>query len=173
VFGLSIGLNVAFFAVWGFFTIEDYLEAGQDWKHENHQRQKWDRDKNDPAWWFYRKKLNVTESQWENLRPDLREFHRRAYRMCRKIGRIRNDLLGLIADGAGTKRIESKKEEIIELRRRKQEMAIEYFRGKKEFLNTDQLAELFSVLRHKPRCAKHARFIESENSPRETKQDAR
>lgn len=173
LFGLSIGLNIAFFAVWGFFALEDTLDRHgivQEGKHGkykgDHHKKKWDgKKKHSAGWWFYHKKLDVTEEQWETIKPRLKEFHRSSYELCKEIGQARNELLALVGrEDPDEEAIEAKKQAILDLRRQKQALAVDYFSGKKDVLNSDQRDRFFKMLRHEPRCKKHSRFLDS--SPR-------
>jgi len=163
LFGLSIGLNIAFFAVWGFFALEDTLDRyGLVEEREQPREEKWDRKSDhSPGWWFYHKKLDASEEQWEKIKPRLKEFHRSSYELCKEIGRTRNELLAMVGDDQPDQQaIEAKKQEILELRRKKQSMAIDYFSGKKDVLTTKQQNRFFEMLQREPRCRKHARFLE-------------
>lgn len=164
LFGLSIGLNIAFLAVWGFFVLEDTLDRyGVVEEHHGTNNKHWDRDKrhgHGGGEWFYREKLGVSETQWNKIEPRLKAFHRKAYDLCRKIGERRNELLGLIAsDTTPDTAIKKKKEEILDLRRRKQTMAIDYFGEKKSQLTPSQQSTFFEMLRRKPHCEKHMRLL--------------
>jgi Spy/CpxP family protein refolding chaperone len=164
LFGLSIGLNVAFLAVWGFFVLEDTLDRNgivEDSDRKSYRHKKDDHKSDHRAGqWFYREKLGVSASRWEKIKPRLRDFHEKAHDLCEKIGRRRNELLGLIAaEDSSDSAIEGKKAEIIELRDRKQTMTIDYFSSKKEMLTARQQSKFFDMLRRDPHCEKHEMFL--------------
>lgn len=170
LFGLSIGLNIAFLAVWGFFVLEDTLdrhgvvEDGYRGDKSHWKKNKEDHDRPSGEW-FYRKKLGVSDSQWESIKPRLKTFHRDAYRLCKEIGEKRNELIGLIASGnVSDSVVEEKKQTILELKRRKQSMAIDYFSEKKDQLTPAQETTFFDMLRRKPHCGKHLGFIKKKDS---------
>lgn len=163
LFGLSIGLNVAFLAVWGFFVLEDLFEPRRARKPHRRPEEVHGRDHGgrELARKFYFKKIDVSDSQWKRIEPRLKNFHREAYELCREIGRKRNRLLELVNEAAPDTEINRVREEIIGLRKSKQDKAIKYFEDKKKYLSAKQSERFFRLLSKKPRCRKHAAFLES------------
>ncbi|MFB6355256.1 MAG: hypothetical protein ABEJ65_01925 [bacterium] len=163
---LSLGMNLAFLIVWGmvmFSGVEmEWIEQDGHWKKydKHHDKHDWKEKDEGPGYWFYRKKLGASDTQWRKIEPRLRAFHKEAFQLCRKIGKQRNKLLTKLAETNGdTEQLQAIKERILELRREKQEKSIRYFHGKKDVLTDEQASRLFRILRKKPRCEKHARFI--------------
>ncbi len=163
--GLSIGLNIAFLAVWGFFVLEDVFEGPRDWhkKKFHDRRHREQRKHHGIGWHFYHRELDVSDSQWKKIKPRMQRFHRKAYQICQKIGRLRNELLTQIGkQNPAREKIRQLKEEIVKLRRQKQELSVKYFRNKREVLNPQQQHRFFRFLQRKPRCEEHEKFLEEE-----------
>ncbi len=163
---LSLGMNVAFLVVLGFLYFTGFpggkkgLYHDRHPGHRTHEKHREKRPK-DPGWRFYRHKVGVSETQWRNLRPDMEAFHRKAYRICRRIRKLRNEVLrALESADPDTAVIEQKEEKILQLKRRKQRLFIEYMRGKKQSLTPGQQERFFGMLRKGRNCDRHARFLE-------------
>lgn len=165
---LSLGINIAFVSVIGFFLFTDFhMEYEDHWKHDKHKQEMKTRHDRDPGWHFYTGKVGVSDTQWQNLRPDMEKFHGNAYEICKTIRTLRNGILKLIEDSeSNSKLIQQKEEEIIDLKAKKQRMFVEYMNRKKQYLNRDQEKRFFEFLRKKKDCDKHARFLEDHERDR-------
>ncbi|MFB6346731.1 MAG: hypothetical protein ABEK50_13325 [bacterium] len=165
---LSLGMNLAFLIVLGFFYFPGFPSDGhhqhEGWeaKHgEEHRRKNQDRD---PGWSFYKHKIGVSDTQWANLRPDMEEFHGNALKICRKIRELRNKILSLIEDpDSNSGAIEQHEKQMAQLKKKKQELFVDYMIRKKHYLHPDQERQFFRILRGKRDCHKHARFLTAEN----------
>lgn len=159
---LSLGMNLAFLIVLGLFYVPKFLD-GYD-RHRDH----WDKRKHarkakdkDPGWYFYKHKLGVSDTQWTNLRPDMEAFHGKALEICKEIRKLRNKILRLIEEPeTNENEIETAKNRIMELRRNKQRLFVDYMTDKKQYLDRDQERTFFGMLRKDRDCDKHARFLE-------------
>jgi len=165
LFGISIGINIAFFSVWGFFALEDTLDG----EYQHHDR-KWskkkekhkDDDRGKAGHWFYKEKLNVSDTQWAKIRPRMEAFHRKAHDLCKKINRKRNRLFSVLEDGdTSLKTVKPLREQIKRLQQRKQDLSVEYFRKKPEHLTDRQRRQFFRMMQRDDRCTKHTRFFRS------------
>lgn len=163
---LSLGMNVAFLVVLGFLYFTGFPE-GKEARYRNvdpgrrtHKKHEQKKQK-EPGWGFYRHRVGVSETQWQNLRPDMEAFHRKAYRICRRIRNLRNDVLRTLESAdPDTAVMERKEEEILQLKRKKQRLFVEYMRGKKQYLTPKQQERFFGMLRKGRDCDRHARFLE-------------
>lgn len=165
---LSLGMNIAFLVVLGIFVFPD-LGVGNGEKrphdrgHHHEAKRKEDRD---PGWYFYSKKLGVSDTQWADLRPPMEAYHAKAHEICEKIRSLKNRLLDLIeSSGSNTESIRSTEERILDLRRKKQRMFVDYMTKKKNHLKPRQQKQFFKILRKDRKCDKHARFLEGKPSP--------
>jgi Spy/CpxP family protein refolding chaperone len=168
LFFLSLGMNIAFLFVLGFFALPGIeVEYFEEREHE-----KYDRDdhkavssrrkkRKKPGWYLYRKKIGVSDTQWQNIRHNMGQFHRNALKICRKISGLRNEILTLIEDPEPNReRIRKKESQIIRLRRKKHAMFLDYMSAKKNHLTRAQQEKFFAMLRGKKHCGQHARFLE-------------
>ena len=168
LFFLSLGMNIAFLLVLGFFALPgievEYFEERDhgkidrdDHKPASYRRKK----KRQPGWFLYRKKIGVSDTQWQSIRENMEKFHRNALEICRTISGLRNDILTLIQDPEPNReRIRKKESQIIRLRRKKHAMFVDYMSAKKNHLTGAQQEKFFAMLRGKKHCGQHARFLE-------------
>lgn len=161
---LSLGMNLAFLIVLGFFYVPKFLDSHD--KHRDH----WDKKKKhakkakdkEPGWYLYRHKLGVSDTQWTNLRPDMEAFHEKAFEICKQIRKLRNKILRLIeAPETNEEAIKTAEDRIMELRQKKQRLFVDYMTEKKQYLDRDQERAFFGMLRKDRDCDKHAHFLEN------------
>lgn len=168
---LSIGMNIAFLIVlallwWPGFTLESNPDR-PDVRNAHRESSKPrdppnTTDKKDPGWYFYTHKIGVSDTQWKQLRPDMEAFHGKAYELCLKIRRLRNDVLHLIeAPESNTGSIREKQQRIMDLKMKKHRMFVDYMTEKKQFLTPEQEKRFFGILRGGRDCDKHTRFLEN------------
>lgn len=162
VLGFSIGLNVAFVGIWLFYSLPLRIVWDQPGGHRSSSVLS---EKENPGWWFYHEKIGVSDTQWQDIEPDLKAFHRNAFEICRKLGNLRNQLLNHLAQPVlNQAAIDSINRKILALRDKKQTQMIEYFIGKKDLLTNAQQTRFFEALRKNPRCWKHARFLDNRSA---------
>jgi Spy/CpxP family protein refolding chaperone len=134
---LSIGLNIAFVSIWLFYAYPPAWFYGyKSFKSGGHN--------------FYRQRLNVSEEQWEKLKPELDSFFERVKQQRERLFSARKELLLLLASEDSTPQdVEAKKKEIVELHSELQDIFIAHARTHREVLNPEQCNRFFKMLRRK------------------------
>jgi hypothetical protein len=163
----SLGFNAAFIILLGLFllpglelTIFGVDKSDRRDHHKKKKLSKFNRDR-EPGWWLYKQKLGISDTQWKQLRPDMENFHARALEICKRIGLLHNELLRLIErSNTNTKALKRTEERILELKKKKQRMFVEYMTRKKKYLDDEQEERFFGMLRDDPECQEHNRFLE-------------
>ena len=144
---LSVGLNVAFVGVWAVRTIGCRRPTGHA-------------DDHGKVWCPLHRRLNVTDEQWQRIEPHLTAFRRDSQSRRREIGRLRGEMIDLIAaDEPDRQAIATKQEEIRAGRHQMQQLVITHLLAEKEVLTVEQEKELFDLLRRRSTCPGPGRLM--------------
>ena len=144
---LSVGLNVAFIGVWAVHTARAHWSAERP-------------DDGGKVWCPLHRQLNVTDEQWRQIEPRLAAFRRDSQSRRQEIGRLRGEMIDLIAaDEPDRQAIAAKQEEIRAGQRQMQQLVIEHLLAEKEVLTAEQEKELFEMLRRRSACAGPGRMM--------------
>ena len=136
----SIALNLAFVGVW----LAHAIPAGTGKEVAS-----------PPAasgriWCPLHERLNVSDEQWAQIEPRLREFRQSAQSVCQHVSKLRMEMLELIA--APTPDLEAiagKQEEIQAGQRKMQGLVIGHLLAEKEILTPEQEERLFALIRER------------------------
>lgn len=140
----SVGLNLAFVGVWLSYAIP----AGVGNEVASSPRAETGR-----IWCPLHEKLNVSDQQWAKIEPRLLEFRRSADSICRHVGRLRLEMVDLLAAPTPDRdAIAAKQDEIQAGQRRMQELVIGHLLAKKEILSFEQEGRLFMMIREQSGC---------------------
>jgi len=144
---LSVALNVAFIGVWAVHV------AGAHWPAERP-------DYDGAVWCPLHRRLKVTDEQWRRIEPRLAAFRRDSQSRRREIGRLRGEMIDLIAaDEPDRQAIAAKQDEIRAGQRQMQQMVIEHLLAEQEVLTAEQGKELFEMLRRRSACPGPGRMM--------------
>lgn len=170
LFYLSLGMNIAFLLVLGFFALPgveiEYLDdKDHPRRDKGHERSARSNDSNDkePGWYLYRKKMGVSDTQWKNIRRNMEDFHSEALGLCRQISKLRDEIITLIEESDSNREaIRRKESRIADLRQKKHALFVDYMNAKKEHLTRRQREQFFAKIREKSNCYRHKRFLDRE-----------
>jgi len=144
---LSVALNIAFIGVWAVHAVRAH------WSDEG-------TDDDGDVWCPLHRRLSVTDEQWRQIEPRLAAFRRDSQSRRREIGRLRGEMIDLIAaDEPDRQTIAAKQEEIRAGQRQMQQLVIEHLLAEKEVLTSEQEKELFDMLRRRSACPGPGRMM--------------
>ena len=144
---LSVALNVAFIGVWAVRAV-------------GRRRSVEPVDGGGKVWCPLHRRLNVTDEQRRQIEPRLAAFRRDSQSRGHEIGRLRGEMIDLIAaDEPDRQAIASKQEEMRDEQRQMQQLVIEHLLAEKEVLTAEQEKELFDMLRRRSACAGPGRMM--------------
>ena len=144
---LSVALNVAFISVWAFQTVRSHWPAGHI---EDHGK----------VWCPLHRHLNVTDEQWRQIEPRMKEFLRNSQDICQDINRLRGEMIDLIAaDEPDRQAITAKQDQILAGQGRMQQLVIEHLLAEKQVLTVEQQKELFDMIRRRSACSGPGRMM--------------
>jgi Spy/CpxP family protein refolding chaperone len=163
VLALSIGLNLAFAGIWLVHTM-----PGQSGGKETPGNSAGTTAV--PS--ALHREIGVTEEQWGEIAPHVRDFREAAAKQRQRLGLLRGQLLDLLSlpdvDDAA---IRSKQEEILAGQRRMQDLVIDHLLLEKDILSPDQAKRLVQSIREQCRRDRGAasgkgigRFLEGTSS---------
>ena len=137
---LSVGLNLAFVGLWAMHAMPGCSSIGD---HEE-------------VWCPLHRQLGATPEQWREIEPALLTFQARAREVCGEAGRLRLELIELLAAEMPDKEAIAKKQaEIHERQRSLQELVVEHLLQTRETLTAEQRKTLFDMLKRKAGCGGH------------------
>ncbi|MFP4028413.1 MAG: Spy/CpxP family protein refolding chaperone [Candidatus Brocadiia bacterium] len=142
---ISIALNVAFLGTWAL-----HLYRARRVMHRPHStpmRRGPERDRGGIRCPFH-KELGVTEKQWQELEPSLREFQEKAEDNAQDIRKYHDALMDeLRAPEPDMERIEEYREKIAEGQSKMQQLVIERLLEQKKVLTPEQQERFFEKLK--------------------------
>ena len=140
----SVALNVAFVAMW-----IAYAAPSQARPEETGQRAT-----QHTIWCPLHRELGVTEGQWQQIEPRLREFQATVGELCQQVNTKRSEVMDLIAaEEPEAESIRAKQDEILATKRRIQDLVANHLLAEKEILTPRQQQRLFEMLRNRAHCA--------------------
>ncbi len=144
---LSVALNAAFIGVWGVQVARSQRVADKS-------------DSPEAVWCPLHRQLGVTEAQWERIEPLLEAFRRRSQEISGELGRLRAELIQILAGAApDPEAIDTKQEEIRAWQKQMQELVIAHLLAEKEILTAEQAAEMFAMLHAQSYCSRPGRML--------------
>ena len=136
---LSIGLNVAFIGAWVVRVAQ--AKTATDGKQDA------------GIWCPLHRELGVTDKQWQQIEPQLEEFHRQSRTIRDDMNRLRSELIDLIAtDKPDPQAIAAKQQEIRDGQQRMQQLVIDRLLVEKAVLTPPQQQQLFRLIRERTQC---------------------
>jgi Spy/CpxP family protein refolding chaperone len=136
---LSVALNIAFISVWAVHAARTHWPTDAAGDSE--------------MWCPLHRRLNVTDEQWQRLKPRIVEFRDRSQTICAEMNRLRTEVIDLIAsDDPDRQAIAAKQEDIRAGQQRMQELVVEHLLAEKQVLTAGQQKELFDLIRQRSVC---------------------
>ena len=140
----SVALNVAFLAMWIAHA------AASQGRPEQMDR----RAARQTVWCPLHRELGVTDEQWLQIEPRLREFQAAVGELCQQTSAMRSQVIDLIAaEKPDAEAIRAKQDEILATKRRIQELVTDHLLAETEVLTPEQKQRLFEMLRNRTGCA--------------------
>ncbi|MBC8874699.1 MAG: periplasmic heavy metal sensor [Planctomycetes bacterium] len=141
---VSVTLNVAFVAVWIAYAVPS----------QAHPEETGQRGTQHTIWCPLHRELGVTEEQWAQIEPRLREFQAAVAELRQQTGVKRSEVIDLIAaEEPDRATIRAKQDEILATKRSIQGLVAEHLLAEKQILTPDQQAKVFEMLRNRTSCA--------------------
>jgi len=140
----SVALNVGFVAMW-----IAHATPSQARPEETGQR-----ETQHTIWCPLHRELGVTEGQWQQIEPRLREFQAAVGELCQAVNAKRSEVIDLIAaETPEAESIRAKQDEILATKGRIQDLVADHLVAEKEILTPRQQQWLFEMLRNRAYCA--------------------
>jgi len=137
LFALSVGLNLAFIAVWLVHSLSVPGDAGGLSRPES--------DGAVPS--ALHREIGVTEEQWRKIEPLVLDFREKATKQRQKISALRGQLMELLTmSNVDKAAIRKTQEEILAGQRRMQNLVIDHLLKEKELLSPEQGKKLMQFL---------------------------
>ncbi len=137
LFAMSVGLNLAFIAIW---LVHSLSATGAGDKPSRLTV-----DSAVPL--AIHREIGVTEEQWRKIEPLVRDFRKKAVEQRQKTRALRGQLMDLLAiANVDEAAVREKQEEILAGQRRMQNLVIDHLLKEKEFLSPEQAKRLMQSL---------------------------
>jgi Spy/CpxP family protein refolding chaperone len=141
---LSLGLNLAFVAIWLVHTAPGLVTA---------QKEPPEVVENAAVSSSLHRELGVTSDQWSRIEPQILRFRQSAREQQQTIQTLRDQLIGLLAAGdVNMFAIRAKQDEILAGQRRMQDLVIGLLLQEKEILTSEQERALLNVIHQQCKC---------------------
>ena len=141
---LSVAFNVAFVAMW--FACAGSSGSGSEGSQAG-------RETAAEVWCPLHRELGVSEDQWRQIEPRLKEFQASVGDLCRRINELRSEVIDLVAtEEPDLETIHAKQEQILTTKRDIQRLVITHLLAEKEVLTLQQQDQLFEMLRNRTGC---------------------
>jgi len=139
----SVALNVAFVAMWITYAAPPRA----------HPEETGQRETQHTVWCPLHRELGVTEEQWDQIGPRLREFQAAVGELCQEVNAKRSEVINLIAaEEPDRATIRAKQDEILATKRSIQDLVADHLVAEKEILTPKQQQRLFEMLRNRTYC---------------------
>ena len=140
----SVALNVAFVATWIAYATVSHAEPKETGRQE----------RSHAIWCPLHRELDVTEKQWAQIEPRLREFQAAAGELSQQTTGLRAQVIELIAAKEPDREaIRAKQDEILATKRRIQDLVAKHLLAEKQNLTPEQQTKLFEMLRNRTSSA--------------------
>jgi Spy/CpxP family protein refolding chaperone len=105
-------------------------------------------------WCPLHRELKVSDEQWAQIEPRLREFQATVGKLCVQTDTMRSEVIDLIAaEEPDVETIHARQDEILATKRRIQRLVVDHLLAEKEVLTAEQQQQLFAMLRDRTGCA--------------------
>ncbi len=139
----SVALNVAFVAMWIAHAAPSQARPEETGQRATQQT----------IWCLLHRELGVTEEQWVQIEPRLREFQAAVGELRQQTSTKRSEVIDLIAtEEPDAEAIRAKQDEILATKRSIQGLVVDHLLAEKEVLTPEQQQQLFEMLRNRTGC---------------------
>ena len=140
----SVALNTAFVAMWIVHAAPPQARIeGTGQRATQHT-----------IWCPLHRELGVTEEQWVQIEPRLREFQAAVGKLRQQTSAKRSEVIDLIAaKESDAEAIRAKQDEILATKRSIQGLVVDHLLAEKQVLTPEQQQQLFEMLRNRTGCA--------------------
>lgn len=139
----SVALNVAFVATW----------IAHDAPSQARPEETGQRETQHTIWCPLHRELGVTEEQWAQIGPRLREFQAAVGELCQEVNAKRSEVIDLIAaEEPDAESIRAMQDEILATKRGIQDLVADHLVAEKKILTPKQQQRLFEMLRNRTCC---------------------
>ena len=139
----SVTLNVAFVAMWIAHAAPSQARPEETGR----------RAAQHTIWCPLHRELDVTEEQWVEIEPRLREFQAAVGELHQQANPMRSEVIDLIAaEEPDAEAIRAKQDEILATKRSIQGLVVDHLLAEKEVLTPEQQQRLFEMLRNRTGC---------------------
>jgi len=136
----SVALNVAFVAMWIAFAAPSQALPEETGERETQHT----------VWCPLHRDLGVTEEQWAQIEPRLRDFQAAVGELCQEVNAKRSEVMDLIAaEEPDRATIRATQDEILATKQRIQDLVADHLVAEKEILTPKQQQQLFEMLRNR------------------------
>lgn len=134
----SVALNVAFAATWIAHATTSHAHREENAPQETEHT----------VWCPLHRELDVSDGQWAQIEPRLREFQAAVEELRQQTDAMRSEVIELIAaEEPDRVAIRKKQNDILETKRRIQDLVAEHLIAEKRDLTLEQQMQLFEMLR--------------------------
>jgi Spy/CpxP family protein refolding chaperone len=145
---LSIALNLSFLAMW-IAHAAPVDTAGEVAGEGNSPR-----TAESSVWCPLHRELEVTEQQWREIEPSLRQFQASVGELSAHVDQMCSEVIDLLAaESPDLVAVRAKQDEILEAKRAMQDMVAAHLIAERQVLTAAQQQQLFQRLRDRTRCA--------------------
>jgi Spy/CpxP family protein refolding chaperone len=145
---LSIALNLSFLAMWIAYAAP-VDSAGEVAGEEGSPR-----TAESSVWCPLHRELQVTEQQWREIEPRLRQFQASVGELSAHVDRMRSEVIDLLAaESPDLAAVRAKQDEILAAKRAMQDMVAAHLIAERQVLTAAQQQQLFQRLRDRTRCS--------------------
>ncbi|WP_146601766.1 Spy/CpxP family protein refolding chaperone [Novipirellula aureliae] len=140
---VSAALNVAFIGMWMTQATARHTRSADAGEKVAHT-----------VWCPLHRQLKVTEEQWVQIEPPLREFQAAVEALREQTGELRSKVIALIAtEDPDVEMIHTMQDQILETKRQIQHLVLDHLLAEKKILTTAQQQHLFDMLRNRTQHA--------------------
>jgi len=145
---LSIALNLSFLAMWIAHAAPVHTADQVAGEVDS------PRTGESSVWCPLHRELEVTEQQWQEIEPRLRQFQASVGELGAHVDRMRAEVIDLLAaESPDLAAVRAKQDEILEAKRTMQDMVAAHLIAERQVLTASQQQQLFQRLRDRTRCA--------------------
>ena len=141
---VSAALNVAFVMTWIAHVVPAHGQSDQGSLSAASRA----------IWCPLHRQLGVSQAQWQEIEPRLRQFQTAVNELCQKVQTMRSEVIQSIAvEQPDIVAIRAVQDEILATKRKIQDLVVEHLLAEKKILTDNQQDELFRRLRVQSGCS--------------------
>ncbi len=139
----SVALNVAFVATWIAHATVSHADPEETGRQQTEHT----------IWCPLHRELGVSEQQWAQIEPRLREFQAAVGELRQQVDTLRTEVIDLMAaEELHVEAVLAKQEEILATKQRIQRRVVDHLVAERKVLTAEQQQQLFAMLRNRTGC---------------------